>query len=122
MHTHAPLSSGPLAGAHSNPSVLLVPMSVLIASFTIIGKTLDGKQFRPSDWADRLCGVMSVFGADRKMKFSPYVRPGATDRGEKCVFVDVRLYKLEPLAYKFLVNFAKDNELQVIYAEDAEPV
>ncbi|WP_345534364.1 DUF3579 domain-containing protein [Viridibacterium curvum] len=93
-------------------------MSVIIASFTIIGRTQDGKQFRPSDWADRLCGIMSVFGADRKMKFSPYVRPGSMPGGEKCVMVDVRLYKLEPLAYKFLVNFAKDNELQVAYAED----
>jgi Protein of unknown function (DUF3579) len=94
-------------------------MSVLIASFTIIGKTHDGKQFRPSDWADRLCGIMSVFGSDRKMKFSPYVRPGSTPTGEKCVMVDVRLYKLEPLAYNFLVNFAKDNNLRLDYADDS---
>ena len=90
--------------------------SLQIASFTIVGKTSDGKTFRPSDWADRLCGIMSVFGADRKMKFSPYVRPG-TIAGEKCVMVDMQLYKLEPLAYKFLVNFAKDNDLSVEYAE-----
>ncbi|GAB4058023.1 hypothetical protein GCM10028811_06900 [Uliginosibacterium sediminicola] len=97
----------------------LPPMSVLIASFTIIGKTHDGKQFRPSDWADRLCGIMSVFGTDRKMKFSPYVRPGSLPTGEKCVMVDVRLYKLEPLAYNFLVNFAKDNHLRLDYADDS---
>ena len=94
-------------------------MSATVASFTIIGRTPDGKSFRPSDWADRLCGIMSVFGADRKMKFSPYVRPG-TVGGDKCVMVDVRLHKLEPLAYKFLVNFAADNELTVQYIE--EPV
>jgi hypothetical protein len=93
-------------------------MSAPVASFTIIGRTPDGKSFRPSDWADRLCGIMSVFGADRKMKFSPYVRPG-THKGDKCVIVDVRLYKLEPLAYKFLANFATDNELTVEYADEA---
>jgi hypothetical protein len=60
---------------------------------------------------------MSVFGADRKMKFSPYVRPG-TVGGDKCVTVDGELYKLEPLAYKFLANFATDNELTVAYAEE----
>jgi hypothetical protein len=92
-------------------------MSVTVASFTIIGRTPDGKSFRPSDWADRLCGIMSVFGADRKMKFSPYVRPGSMG-GDKCVIVDAQLYKLEPLAYKFLVNFANDNELKVEYVED----
>jgi hypothetical protein len=95
-------------------------MSASVASFTIIGRTPDGKSFRPSDWADRLCGIMSVFGADRKMKFSPYVRPGATPNGDKCVTVDVKLYKLEPLAYKFLVNFAKDNELTVEYVGEAD--
>ena len=94
-------------------------MPANVASFTIIGRTPDGKSFRPSDWADRLCGIMSVFGADRKMKFSPYVRPGCTLSGDKCVMVDVQLYKLEPLAYKFLTNFAADNELTVEYAEEA---
>ena len=55
-------------------------------SFVIIGLTLDGKRFRPSDWAERLCGTMSVFGAERRMAYSPYVQPGTLD-GEKCVFV-----------------------------------
>ena len=27
----------------------------------ILGLTLDGKTFRPSDWAERLAGVMSSF-------------------------------------------------------------
>ncbi|MEC5400256.1 DUF3579 domain-containing protein [Uliginosibacterium sp. H1] len=88
-------------------------MTVPFHSFIIVGVTSDGKTFRPSDWADRLCGIMSAFGADRKMKFSPYVRPGCTITGEKCVMVDAKIYKLEPLAYNFLVNFAKDNDLKV---------
>jgi len=92
-------------------------MSATVVSFTIIGRTADGKSFRPSDWADRLCGIMSVFGADRKMKFSPYVRP-STLNGDKCVIVDARLHKLEPLAFKFLANFATDNELTVEYAKE----
>ena len=95
-------------------------MPVSTNSFTIVGRTSDGKRFRPSDWADRLCGIMSAFGADRKMKFSPYVRPGCTMTGEKCVLVDAKMYKLEPLAYNFLVNFAKDNDL-VIDTLDEEP-
>ncbi|WP_018229857.1 DUF3579 domain-containing protein [Methyloversatilis universalis] len=82
-------------------------------SFTIIGATSKGKTFRPSDWSDRLCGVMSSFGSQRKMRYSPFVRPGCWISGEKCVFVDARLYELEPLAYNFLMHFARDNDLKV---------
>ncbi|MBI3140691.1 MAG: DUF3579 domain-containing protein [Rhodocyclales bacterium] len=82
-------------------------------NFIIIGVTRDGKRFRPSDWAERLCGIMSAFGADNRMTYSPYVRPGSHS-GEKCVYVAARLHDVEPLAYKFLVSFANDNDLKVI--------
>lgn len=88
-------------------------MSSFVAeSFIIVGLTLEGRRFRPSDWAERLCGIMSVFGAERRMAYSPYVQPG-THEGEKCVFVDARIRDIEPMAYAFLVNFAKDNNLKV---------
>jgi hypothetical protein len=80
--------------------------------FVIRGVTLEGTAFRPSDWAERLCGVMSVFGADQRMAYSPYVQP-VTSGGVKCVVVDVRLKEIEPMAFTFLINFAKDNELEV---------
>lgn len=82
--------------------------------FVIYGVTLDGKPFRPSDWADRLCGVMAQFGTDatNRVAYSPYVYPIMTD-DVRAVVVNARLREIEPLAYKFLVNFAKDNELQV---------
>jgi hypothetical protein len=80
--------------------------------FVIKGVTHDGTPFRPSDWAERLCGVMSAFGADKHMQYSPYVYP-VTSGGVKCVVVDCRIEQLEPMAYRFLMNFAKDNELQV---------
>jgi hypothetical protein len=88
-------------------------MSQVIDSFVIVGVTREGKTFRPSDWADRLCGIMSAFGSDHRMMYSPYVRPGCTLKGEKTVLVDARLYDIEPLAYKFLINFANDNMLQM---------
>jgi hypothetical protein len=84
-----------------------------IESFVIVGVTQNGKKFRPSDWADRLCGIMSAFGADHRMTYSPYVRPGCNLKGDKTVVVDARIHDIEPLAYHFLVNFAKDNDLVV---------
>jgi len=82
-----------------------------IVEFIIQGVTLDGKAFRPSDWAERLCGVMSAFGGDHRMQYSPYVHP-VTAAGVRCVVVDVRLEEVEPMAYRFLLGFARENELK----------
>ena len=87
-------------------------MSEKVDEFVIKGITHGGKLFRPSDWAERLCGVMSAFGSDGRMQYSPYVYP-VTTAGLKCVVVDPLLVEIEPMAYSFLINFAKENELQV---------
>lgn len=86
--------------------------SFVAENFVIVGVTQEGRVFRPSDWAERLCGVMSAFGSERRMTYSPYVQPGDLE-GNKCVFVDGRIHDVEPMAYTFLVNFAKDNKLKV---------
>ena len=82
-----------------------------VVEFVIQGVTLDGRPFRPSDWAERLCGVMAAFGGDHRMQYSPYVHP-VTSAGVRCVVVDVRLEEIEPMAYRFLLSFARDNELR----------
>jgi hypothetical protein len=93
----------------------------LADEFFILGVTRDGRQFRPSDWAERLCGVMSRFrpegsgGRNSHLGYSPYVRPTVLN-GTKAVLVDSALKNIEPLAYHFVVDFAKDNDLQVVEA------
>lgn len=86
-------------------------MAVESNEFVIQGLTLDGKPFRPSDWAERLCGVMSAFGTDGRMQYSPYVFP-VSSAGVKCVVVLKDLEEVEPMAFNFLLNFARDNELR----------
>lgn len=89
--------------------------------FFILGLTSAGKQFRPSDWAERLCGVMSCFrpegsgGPNAHLQYSPYVRPTMLN-GVRSVVVNAALREIEPLAYHFVVDFAKDNDLQVVDA------
>ena len=83
-----------------------------VVEFIIQGVTQHGKPFRPSDWAERLFGVMSAFGGDHRMAYSPFVHP-ITSAGVRCVVVDVRLEEVEPMAYRFLLSFAKDNALKV---------
>jgi hypothetical protein len=85
--------------------------------FVIVGQTGDGRAFRPSDWAERLAGVMAAFrpgraGSQQHLSYSPYVVP-STRRGFKCVIVDPALRGLEPMAYNFVVGFARDNGLRV---------
>ncbi|MDF3037212.1 MAG: hypothetical protein K0S28_2486 [Paucimonas sp.] len=93
----------------------------LAREFVIQGLTSEGKPFRPSDWAERLCGVMSCFrpegagGPNAHLQYSPYVRPTVFN-GVKSVVIDEELREVEPLAYHFVLNFAKDNDLQVIRA------
>src|SRR4051812_6755978 len=83
----------------------------------IQGITRDGRTFRPSDWAERLAGVMSSFrpgGAQPSshLSYSPWCIPTVID-GIKAVVVNRELRELEPMAWDFVLNFAKDNHLQV---------
>lgn len=79
----------------------------------IQGITSSGKPFRPSDWAERLSGILSSFGYDQRMQYSPYVRPLTVD-DVKCVAVDRKLMEIDPRVYNFLLAFAQDNDLRVI--------
>ncbi|MFH0128587.1 DUF3579 domain-containing protein [Variovorax sp. EL159] len=86
----------------------------------IQGITHDGRTFRPSDWAERLAGVMSSFrpgGAfpGSYLSYSPWCVP-TTINNVKCVVVNRALRDAEPMAWDFCVNFARDNDLQVAEA------
>jgi len=86
-------------------------------NFVIVGVTSTGRTFRPSEWADRLAGIMSGFrppgsGPATHLGYSPWVQPLLIE-GQRGVSVDAALAAHEAMAYAFLVNFARDNELQV---------
>lgn len=87
----------------------------------ILGLTRSGKTFRPSDWAERLAGVMSQFrpGGPQPgshLGYSPWCVPSTTMDGVKCVVVHRDLRDAEPMAWDFCMNFARDNGLQVAEA------
>lgn len=86
--------------------------------FLIVGVTSSGGGFRPSDWADRLAGVMASFqppgsGPRSHLQYSPYAVPGLHGQ-HKCVRVDPTISEVEPMALAFLLNFARDNDLQLV--------
>ena len=72
--------------------------------FFIQGQTLDGRTFRPSDWAERLAGAMSCF------------RPGGT-KGGIGSFIGY-----SPYCVPRLINTLCDTALMAAYASNREQV
>ncbi|MCX7122793.1 MAG: DUF3579 domain-containing protein [Gammaproteobacteria bacterium] len=80
--------------------------------FVIVGETLDGKKFQPSDWAERLGGTLSAL-RNRRVVYSPLLMPLLID-GTKSLRVAIELKAQYPAIYEEIENFAKINQLQVI--------
>ncbi|MDQ6680358.1 MAG: DUF3579 domain-containing protein [Pseudomonadota bacterium] len=94
--------------------------SPVLRQVCIKGTTSEGKTFRPSDWAERLAGAMSSFrpagfaaGPGAFIGYSPYCVPRVVD-GVSSVIVDEALRGIEPMAWDFVMNFARDNNLVVV--------
>ena len=95
------------------------PRAARSREFIIQGITKDGRRFRPSDWAERLASAMSCFrpesggsGIGAFIGYSPYCVPTVVGN-VKCVIVNEALRDIEPMAWDFVMNFARDNELQL---------
>ena len=85
-------------------------MATRVRQFVIHGASPKAAAVSASDWAERLAGVMAQFRppgcAGNHLTYSPYVLPVVID-GVRGIVVDQRLRDLEPLAYKFVVDFAR---------------
>ena len=88
----------------------------------IFGTTNTGMKFRPSDWIERFCGVMAPYSTKYQsssndanfrngMGYSDLVFP-ATYQGERVVIAFKYLNDIEPLAWEFVLTFAKENDLK----------
>jgi hypothetical protein len=87
--------------------VICNPDEIIIQGITRANKT-----FRPSDWGDRLCGILSTFGHDQKLVYAAYVRPVLIN-GTRCVAVNRHLKERDPVTFNYIMTFAKDNDLMV---------
>lgn len=77
----------------------------------IEGVTDSGESFRPADWAERMSGSLSSFRG-RRILYSPLLQP-AVRNGQKCVVVDQELAATHPELYKYVLEFAQENHLQM---------
>jgi hypothetical protein len=78
----------------------------------IEGLTRAGKPFRPSDWVDRMCSTYATFGPDRKLRYSPYLKPRLLN-GVRCLAVDLKLKDVNPEGFAQLMHFAEENQLNM---------
>ncbi|MEQ1598246.1 MAG: DUF3579 domain-containing protein [Methylotenera sp.] len=83
---------------------------------TIEGLTRAGKPFRPSDWVDRMCSTFATFGENRKLRYSPYLRPEVVN-GVRSLAVDMKLKDTNPEGFEQLMQFADENQLNILDAE-----
>ena len=79
----------------------------------IHGLTREGKPFRPSDWVDRMCSTFASFGENRKLRYSPYLRPEVVN-GVRCLAVDMKLKDTNPEGFEQLMQFVEENQLNVL--------
>lgn len=84
----------------------------------IKGVTRQGEQFRPSDWAERMSGQLSTFHKHH-IKYSPLLQPSMQD-GQKCVLLDPKLKVSNPKLYQSILDFAKNNQLEICKNDDDE--
>lgn len=87
--------------------------------FLIIGKTKDGKKFRPSDWTERLACTYAMFASNKTVIYHPMIRPTVTVDGTTALMIAKDLEIEIPNAYIHVMKFAADNNLRVEqYAKD----
>jgi len=85
----------------------------------IWGVTHAGRTFRPSDWAERLAGLTAAYHLADRLAYSALVSPVIV-RGVRALVVSGELSTKEARLYRFLINFARDNDLMT--TESAEPI
>ena len=85
----------------------------------ILGETVDGKRFRPSDWNERLHGTLRALDEEEYQACHDFVHL-TTLGGRKCVQVDCRLREEDERLFDFFLHFARDNNLQMRELTKAE--
>lgn len=90
----------------------------------IEGVTETGEKFRPSDWAERMCGCLASF-TNRRMVYSPQLRPMINQESHtKCLVLDPKLKETNPDIFDCIMKFAGENQLKInkSYIEPEESI
>lgn len=81
-------------------------------AWLIQGVNDEGLRFRPSDWAERICGLMAGFQGGR-LHYSALLYPSSVN-GIKCVHMDDRLQSIAPAIHLQVMEFVRNNQLNML--------
>lgn len=79
----------------------------------ILGITPNGRPFRPSDWSERLCGALASYDKHGRWVYSEHAQP-VIHEGQVGVRVKTVLKNSNLGAYKFIMDFAGNNQLKMV--------
>ena len=77
----------------------------------ILGKTNTGAKFRPSDWCERLYGSLRTLSDEDYENCIEKVHLVNTKESGKGVCIKCDLNDINPMLFKFFINFVKNNNL-----------
>lgn len=72
----------------------------------------NGTKFRPSDWIERISSTLASFQVDNRLRYSLGVQPCMID-GEPCLVVARWLETADRVAYEYVMDFARSNQLRI---------
>lgn len=82
------------------------------SNLVITGIQENGRKFRPSDWPERLSSTLASFHSDNRLRYSPGVQPCMIE-GEYCLVVARWLETVNPVAFGYVMEFARANRLRI---------
>lgn len=88
-------------------------MKTALEVYLILGITPAGRPFRPSDWAERLCGALASYDSTGRWVYSDHAQP-VINQGQIGVRVEKVLHEINPTAYQFMMQFAFNNQLKIL--------
>lgn len=85
----------------------------ITGAIVLVGRTHSGQKFRPSNWAERLAISVAKIGSRKQVIYNPRVHISMHE-GFHSVVVDRILQDEDPMMFDFFVNFANNNQLELI--------
>lgn len=92
-------------------------MKTVTEVYLILGVTTTGRPFRPSDWAERLCGALASYDNTGRWVYSDHAQP-VIHQGQIGIRVEKVLHKINPAAYRFMMQFASNYQLKILPEEE----
>jgi len=84
-----------------------------IQGYYILGFTINGGKFRPSDWVERMASVFGEFGSERHLIYDSMIKPTRFEN-DKCLYIDYQLSGDKPEIFNFIMDFARMNSLKIV--------